>query len=291
MKKRNLAGLMVSLMLGWHVLPVHAQEASAPGASPPAGTLAVVNGVSIPETQLDEAVRVAVQVGHQTDTPQLRQVLKQQLIVRELFRQNAQKAGYGAKPEVQQAMEQAKTNAETQLYLKDNVHPEAVTDAQVKARYDEIIGSLGKEEYKPRLIVVPDAATATIVLTHLKSGQAFDALARQYSTAPGAAAGGALPWVSFRTPAEEGKTQGLPLAVAQAIEQLPVGAVTPQPVALGKDGEGSFAVVKLDTKRSTQIPSFDQAKETIRQQLQALALEKAIARFTTGVVKSASIQQ
>ncbi|MFP6557914.1 peptidyl-prolyl cis-trans isomerase [Paraburkholderia sp. B3] len=271
--------------------PTFAHAADAPAAGLPAGTAAVVNGVSISDVQLDEAVRVAVQVGHQADTPQLRQAVKQQLIARELFRQNAEKAGYGTKPEVQQAMDVAKTNAEMQLYLKDNIHAEPVTDAQVKARYDEIVASLGRVEYKPRIIVVPDEATATIVLAQLKSGQPFDALARQYSKAPSAAAGGELPWVSFKTPAEDGKTQGLPLAVAQAIAQLPAGGVTPQSVALGKDGSGPYAIVKVDAMRPTQVPAFDQAKATIAQQLQALALEKAAALFTAGLLKGATIQQ
>jgi peptidyl-prolyl cis-trans isomerase C len=271
--------------------PTFAHAAEAPAAGLPAGTAAVVNSVSIPDARLDEAVRVAVQVGHQTDTPQLRQAVKQQLIARELFRQNAEKAGYGTKPEVQQAMELAKANAEMQLYLKDNIHPEPVTDAQVKARYDEIVESLGTVEYKPRIIVVPDAATSTIVLAQLKSGQPFDALARQYSKAPSAAAGGELPWVSFRTPVEKGKTQGLPLVVAQAIAQLPAGGVTPQPVAVGKDSQGPFAIVKVDAMRPTQVPAFDQTQGAIRQQLQALALEKAAAQFTAGLVKGATIQQ
>lgn len=271
--------------------PTLVHAADAPAASLPAGAIAVVNGVSITQAQLDDAVRVAVQLGHRTDTPQLRLTLKQQLIARELFRQNAEKAGYGAKPEVQQAMDQAKANAETQLYLKDNVRPDPVTDAQVKARYDEIVATLGKEEYKPRIIVVPDTATSTIVLAQLKSGQAFDALAREYSKAPSAPAGGELPWVSFKTPVEEGKTQGLPLPVARAIAQLPVGGVTAQSVALGKDGNGPYAILKVDAMRPTQVPAFDQAKETIRQQIQALALEKAAAQFTVGLMKDAKIQQ
>lgn len=273
------------------LLPTLVQAADAPAAtmSLPAGTVAVVNGVNITQAQLDEAVRVAVQLAHQTDSPQLRQPLKQQLIARELFRQNAEKAGYGAKPEVQQAMEQTKANAETQLCLKDNIRPDPVTDAQVKARYDEIVATLGKQEYKPRIIVVPDTATATIVLAQIKAGQQFDALDRQYSKAPSAQAGGELPWVSFKTPAEEGKTQGLPLPVAQAIEKLPVGGVTAQSVVLGKDGP--YAILKVDAVRPTQVPAFDQAKETIRQQLQALALEKAAAQFTAGLMKSATIQQ
>ncbi|CAM2191703.1 Peptidyl-prolyl cis-trans isomerase [Paraburkholderia kururiensis] len=267
--------------------PAMAQTASAPAATLPVGTVAAVNGIAIPQSQLDEAVRIAAQVAHQPDTPQLRQALKQQLIARELFRQNAEKAGYGSKPEVQQAMEAAKTNAETQLYLKDSIHAAPVTDEQVKARYDQIVASLGKEEYKPRVIAVPDAMTAATVLSELKSGKPFDVLAQQYSVAPSKANGGELPWVSFKTPVTEGKTQGLPLPVAQAITQLPVGGVTPDSIPVGN----VRLIVKLDAKRPTQIPAFDAVKETIRKQLEALALEKAAADFTAGLLKGATVQQ
>jgi hypothetical protein len=103
-----------------------------------AGTVARVNGVDIPEAQLDDVLSAS----RQPDTPQVRQAVRQDLIARELLRQNAEKQRYGTKPEVQAAMNTAKVNAETQLYVKDSIHPEPVTDAQVRARYDEIVASV-----------------------------------------------------------------------------------------------------------------------------------------------------
>ncbi|KVU91695.1 peptidylprolyl isomerase [Burkholderia ubonensis] len=258
-------------------------QAQTPASSPaPAGTVATVNGTPITQAEVDAVLRAS----RQPDTPQLRQAIKNQLIARVLIQQAADKANYGTKPEVQAAMQVAKANAETQLYLKDNVKPAPVTDSDIKARYDEIVASLGKDEYKPRLIVVKDAATAATVLSELKAGKPFDGLARQYSIGPSRDAGGELPWVSFKTPATEGKTSGLPVAIARALEKLPVGAVTPEPVAV----DGARAIVKLDAKRPTQVPAFNQAQATIRQQLEALALEKASAQFVGGLLKNATIQ-
>ncbi|WP_133666497.1 hypothetical protein [Paraburkholderia sp. BL10I2N1] len=57
-----------------------------------------------------------------------------------------------------------------------------MTGTEVKARYDAIVASLGKEEYKPRTITEADDATAKAVLGALKSGTTFDALAHQCST-------------------------------------------------------------------------------------------------------------
>jgi parvulin-like peptidyl-prolyl isomerase len=129
--------------------------------------------------------------------------------------------------------------------------------------------------------------TAATVLSELKAGKRFDVLAQQYSVAPSKANGGELPWVSFKTPVTEGKTQGLPLAVAQAITQLPVGGVTPESIPAGS----TRLIVKLDAKRPTQVPTFDAVKDTIRKQLEALALEKAAADFTAGLLKGATVQQ
>lgn len=252
-------------------------------AALPTGTVAVVNGTPITHSEVDAVLKAS----RQSDTPQIRQAIKNQLITRVLIQQAAEKASYGSKPEVQTAMQVAKANAETQLYMKDNVKPAPVTDAQVKARYDEIVASLGKDEYKPRLIVVKDAATAATVLSELKAGKSFEGLARQYSIVPSRDAGGELPWVSFKTPATEGKTSGLPVAIAQAVEKLPVGAVTPESIPV----DGARVIVKLDAKRPTQVPAFNATKTTIQQQLQALALEKASADFVGSLLKSATIQQ
>ncbi|WP_126284724.1 peptidylprolyl isomerase [Burkholderia stagnalis] len=258
---------------------VYAQTAAT---SQPTGTVATVNGTAIAQAEVDAVVRAS----RKPDTPQIRQAIRNQLIARVLIQQAAEKANYAGKPEVQAAMQVAKANAETQLYLKDNVKPEPVTDAQVKARYDEIAASLGKDEFKPRLIVVKDAATAATVLSELKSGKSFDGLARRYSIAPSRDAGGELPWVSFKTPATEGKTSGLPVAIAQTLMKLPVGAIAPDSIPL----DGARAIVKLDAKRPTQLPAFSQAQATIRQQLETLALKRASAQFVGGLLKNATIQ-
>ncbi|WP_309477052.1 peptidylprolyl isomerase [Trinickia acidisoli] len=252
-------------------------------ASLPDGVIAIVNGTPIARADLDDAV----QRSGQPDTPQLRQNLKQLLITREVLRQDAEGANYGAKSEVQQAMITAKMGTETQLYLKDNVHPKAVSDNAIKARYDAITASLGRVEYKSSLISVHDATTAAMILRELKAHKRFDELARQYSADSSAQFDGELPWVSFRVPVVQGQTQGLSFPIAQALAALQVGAVTTEPLRIGD----MFVIVKLDAQRPTQPPSFDQVKGSLRQQLQAEALREATDQFVSGRVKQASIQQ
>ncbi|MEZ0601210.1 hypothetical protein ACAX43_03475 [Paraburkholderia sp. IW21] len=50
-------------------------------------------------------------------------------------------------------------------------------------------------------------------------------------------------------------------------------------------------IVKLDSKRPTNVLGFDQAKDRIRQQLQALARQKATTAFAAKLVKGATITQ
>ncbi|WP_419688183.1 peptidyl-prolyl cis-trans isomerase [Burkholderia theae] len=266
--------LLIAALAGALSGAAHAQTAA---------TVATVNGAPITQADVDAMLRAS----GQPDSPQIRDAIKQQLITRVLIQQAAEKANYADKPEVKAAMQQAKASAEVQLYVRDNLKPEPVTDAQVKARYDELVAALGKNEYKPRLIVVKDPATAATVLSELKSGKSFDGLARQYSMAPSRDTGGELPWVSFNTPAAEGKTAGLPLSIAQALEKLTVGAATKDSIPV----DGVRAIVKLDAKRPTQVPGFETAKPGLQQQLQAIAVEKASAQMIGNLLKDAKITQ
>ncbi|WP_081938511.1 peptidyl-prolyl cis-trans isomerase [Burkholderia pyrrocinia] len=258
------------------------KPADAPTAIP-ADAVASVNGVPIAQAQIDEAVRLS----KAPDTPALRAALKNQLIARELFRQAALKLHYDTKPQVVAAVEQAKALAMTQAYLRDQVKPAPVADADVKARYDAVVATLGENEYKPSVIAVNDADTAKQIIARLKKGEDFGGLARQFSKGPAAAQGGALNWISFKTPIEAGHTQNWPQPLAEALVKLPQGGLTREPVQIGD----AYWIVRADDKRPTQVPTFDQAKDTLRQQLEQVAMEKATAQVVADLIRNARIQQ
>ncbi|MGG1943745.1 peptidyl-prolyl cis-trans isomerase [Trinickia sp. NRRL B-1857] len=281
-------GIAVTALLSMLVAPAFGAQESAPaapaaGVTLPTGVAARVNGVSIAQADVDAAVR---QSG-QPDTPQVRTTMKNQLIARELFRQAAQKAHYDTHADVKASLEQAKAMLMMQAYLRDAIKPAPVTDADVKAKYDAIVASLGQNEYKSSAIVVKDAATAKTVLDQLKKGGDFAQLAKQYSQGPSAAQGGALNWVSFKTPIVEGQTQGWPQPVAEALVKLPQGAVSSAPIQLGDQ----FWILRVDQMRPTQIPTFDQSKAQLRKELEQVAMAKATAQVVTDLVKSAHIEQ
>lgn len=250
----------------------------------PAGVVATVNGTPITQAQLDRAV---AQSGLAAN-PNVVQALKQQLVARELFRQQAAKnPAYDKLAAVQQAVKETHDAAITQAWLKDNIKPAPVTDAQVKARYDAIVSSLGDKEYKARVIQVGDDVTASQVIAQLKQGGDFAKLAQQYSSAPNKARGGEMDWASFKVPVEEGKSQNLPLPLAREIAALPPGAVSAAPVEVGNQRY----IVKVDAVRPTQVPAFDAVKPAIRQTLEASELERATVQVVGGLLKQAKVVQ
>ncbi|RAS05031.1 peptidylprolyl isomerase [Cupriavidus alkaliphilus] len=245
---------------------------------------ASVNGVAITDAQITQML----QQSGLPDTPQARNAIQQQLIARELFRQEAAKdKGLESRPDVQQALRDAKAYVLMLAWLKDHIKPAPVTDAQVRERYDTIVASLGEKEYKARLIEVADPAAANSALTRIKGGEDFAKVAQAVSIAPSKARGGAMDWVSFKLPVQEGQTQNLPLPIAQAIASLPAGAVSAEPVAWNNR---SF-LVKVDEARPTQVPAYDTVKPGIQQALQAQALERATAALVTQLLAKAKITQ
>jgi len=258
--------------------------ASALACGLQAAQAATVNGVAV----TDEQVTQAMQQMRIADAPQAREAIKQQLIARELFRQEAAKdKTLETRPEVQAALREARNNILTQAWLKDRIKPAPVTDEQVRQRYDAIVASLGEKEYKARVIEVADDAAAGSALARIKSGEDFGKVAQAVSLAPSRASGGAMEWISFKVPAQEGQTQSLPLPLAQAIAALPAGAVSAAPIAWN---DHRF-LVKVDEARPTQVPAYEAVKPGIQQALQAQALERATTALVTQLLTKAKITQ
>jgi peptidyl-prolyl cis-trans isomerase C len=265
-----------------------AQQTPA-GAAPATATadkpLATVNGVAIPQKLYEHAVKQAIAQGN-PDTPQLREAVKAQLIARELFVQEAAKQKLDKDPQVLAAAEEAKRNAMLQKYLQGQIQVKQVTEEDVKAHYEKAKAALGAKEFQLRAIMLNSEQRAREVRDQAVKGKDFAELARQWSLAPSATRGGELGWVSFKTPAKDGETQGLPLPIAQAVEKLQKGKVT-EPVAV----QNTWWLVRLEDVRATKAPTFDQAKPNIYRMLQAKELERATGELFARLSKSATIAQ
>jgi peptidyl-prolyl cis-trans isomerase C len=259
-----------------------AQQTPAAPADKP---LATVNGVSIPQSLLEQTVKQAVTQGN-PDSPQLREALKSQLIARELFLQEAAKQKLDKDPQVLAVVEEAKRNAMVQRYLQSQVQLKQVSEDEVKAHYEKVKAGLGAKEYQLRAMMLNTGQRAKELRDQLAKGKDFAELAREWSLAPSATRGGELGWISFKSPAKEGETQGLPLPLAQAVEKLQKGKVSD-----ALEVQGRWWIVKLEDVRPVKVPSFDQAKPGIYRLLQTKEAERATAELVGKLSKSAAITQ
>ena len=191
----------------------------------------------------------------QKDTPELRAALKQELVARELMVQEAQKRGLDKLPSTQDALVAMRQNLLIELVLSDEFTKNPVTEVELKAEYDRQVKALKSagelQQFQISTIVVSSEADARSVMTAVRSGQAFDALAKARSMDPSKDKGGDLGWF-------------LPDQIAPAISNVVVnlapGAVSAAPIQVGP----YWHVVKLTAKRPYQVPGFDESKNLLQ---------------------------
>lgn len=250
---------------------------------PPVGTdkpVATVNGKAISASLFQQALQQALAQGRR-DSAQLREQIVNQLVAGELFVQAAAKQGLDKDPQVLAIVEEAKRGAMVQRYLRQTLKLNPVTEDQVKARYERLQGA---KDYKLRVLLVPNEVRARELRDALGKGKDFGELARQWSLAPSSTRGGELEWVSFKSPAKEGETSGLPLPIAQAVEKLPKSKVS-EPINL----QGRWWLVRLDDVRPTRLPSYEQARQNIYNSLAAQELQRATAELAQQLSRNATI--
>lgn len=246
--------------------------------------VASVNGTSISQTAFDQEVQRAIKSGAK-DSSQLRDAIKTQMIANELLYQEAQKQKLDKSSEVLRAIDAVKRQAMVDLYITKNIKPQQVTDVAVKDEYENFKARLGAQEYRIRLIQTASESDAQAALKQVKSGQDFAQVAQKTSVNPNAQQGGAVNWISFKTPVQEGKTNGLPLSIAQAIEKMKAGDVSPI-----INASGAWWIVKLDESRATKLPKFDELKDEIRNALNARAFDAALNAKLESLYKQSKIQ-
>lgn len=237
---------------------------SAPAA---AQNIAKVNGIAIPESRVEAMMRAAAAQGQQ-DSPQLRQRMRDELIMREIVSQEAGKLGLAKLPEVANQLELSRQNVLTQAYVQEYFKKNPVSDADVQAEYDKLRKGLGDKEYRARHILVKSEEQARDILTKLKAGGKFDELARQSEDPGSKDKGGDLDWVS---------PGGLVPEFSRAMVSLKKGDTVEAPVKT----QYGFHVIRLDDVREARPPSIEQTRPRIMEALQRQKFEKMLAELRT----------
>jgi peptidyl-prolyl cis-trans isomerase C len=127
----------------------------------------------------------------------------------------------------------------------------ASTDAKLRAKYADFVKSNpGKEEVSARHILVATEAEAKAVIAELQKGGDFAAIAKAKSKDPGSQNGGDLGYF--------GREDMVP-EFADVAFKLKKGEYTKEPVKT----QFGWHVIKVEDKRTSAPPSFDEAKEEL----------------------------
>lgn len=249
MKKQLLSGLVAAALLGTVALPVAAQN------------LAIVNGKAVPKERA-EVLKQQVERSGRPVTPEMEGQIKDEVIAREVFMQEAQKRGLEATADYKTQMDLARQTILIRELFADYQKKNPVTDAEIQAEYNKFVTANSGKEYKASHILVASEDEAKTIIASIKKGAKFADIAKKQSKDPGSGAkGGDLDWANPSSYVAE---------FTQALIKLDKGKMTQTPVK----SQFGWHVIRLDDTREAQMPKLDEVKPQIAQQLQQQKLAK-----------------
>ena len=226
-----------------------------------AQNLAVVNGKAVPKARMDAMAQQMAKAGRPV-TPDMEGQLKDEIIAREIFLQEAQKKGLDATEDYKAQMALARETILIRELFMDWQKKNPVTDEAIKAEYDKFVAANSGKEFKARHILVEKEADAKDIIARIKKGAKFEDIAKKQSKDPGSAVnGGDLDWANPRSYVPE---------FTEALLKLKKGQLTDTPVK----SQFGYHVIRLDDERQAQLPKLEEVKPQIAQQLQQQMMAK-----------------
>jgi peptidyl-prolyl cis-trans isomerase C len=222
---------------------------------------AIVNGKPVPKARMDVLAQQLAAAGRPV-TPEMQGQLREEVVAREIFMQEAQKQGLDATDDYKNQLELARQAILIRQLFENYRKANAVSDADVQAEYDKFVAANGGKEYKARHILVEKEDQAQKILADLKKGQKFEDIAKKQSKDPGSGAnGGDLDWAAPASFVPE---------FSEAMIKLKKGETTSAPVK----SQFGYHVIRVDDIRQAQLPKIEEVKPQIVQQLQQQRLQK-----------------
>lgn len=227
-----------------------------------AQNVAMVNGKPVPKARVEMLLQQATKQSGQPRTPELEQQVKDEVVLREMFMQEAEKQGLARSADYKAQMELARQSILIRELFNEYGKKNPVTDAEAQAEYDKYKAQAGGTEYHARHILVDKEDEAKALIKDIKGGANFDELAKKNSKDTGSGQnGGDLDWANPNSYVPE---------FAQALSALKKGEMTETPVKT----QYGYHIIKLEDTRQAQFPSFDEVKPRIQQGLAQQKLAK-----------------
>ena len=231
------------------------------GSTAFAQNIAIVNGKAIPQSRADTLTQQVQRSGTKV-TPEIEGKIKEEVIAREIFIQEAKKLGLDATDDFKTQMELAQQTILIRELFTNYQKNHPVSDEEIKAEYDKFVASNNGKEYKAHHILVEKEEQAKAIIAQLKKGGKFEDIAKKSSKDPGSGAkGGELGWAAAGNYVAE---------FSQALTKLAKGGTTDAPVKT----QFGYHIIRLDDVRDAELPKLEAIKPQVAQQIQQQSLSK-----------------
>jgi peptidyl-prolyl cis-trans isomerase C len=226
-----------------------------------AQNVAIVNGKPVPKARVDILLQQAARGGQQLP-PNAEAQARDQVVLREIFAQEAERKGISNSPEYRAQMELARQSIMIGLLFEDYRKKNQGSDAEAKAEYDKAKAANSGTEYRASHILVEKEDEAKDLIKQIKAGAKFDELAKKHSKDPGSGQkGGDLDFA---------KPDSYVPEFSKAMVALKKGEMTNEPVK----SQFGFHIIRLDDQREAQFPSFDDVKDQVKQRLAQVKMQQ-----------------
>jgi peptidyl-prolyl cis-trans isomerase C len=238
-----------------------------------AQNVAIVNGKAVPKARVD-ALALQLSRSGRPVTPEMQGQIREEVIAREVFMQEAEKLGLSSTDDFKVQMELARQAILIRELFADYQKKNPVTDADLKGEYDKFVAANGGKEYKARHILVDKEDEAKAIIARLKRGGKFEDIAKKDSKDPGSGAnGGDLDWANPSSYVPE---------FSEAMAKLNKGQLTDTPVKT----QFGYHVIRVDDIRTAKLPAFEELKPQIAQQMQ----QQKLSAFQQGLRDKAKVE-
>jgi peptidyl-prolyl cis-trans isomerase C len=243
-----------------HALALALTTLLAVGAAQ-AQNIAVVNGKPVPKARVEILIQQAEKAGQKV-SPEMQVQARDQVVLREIFVQEAERRGIQASADYRAQMELARQSILIRQLFDDFKVKNPVTDEAAKVEYDKFKAQAAGTEYRAAHILVEKEDEAKDLIKQIKAGAKFDDLAKKHSKDPGSGAnGGDLDFA---------KPDAYVPEFSKAMTTLKKGEMTETPVK----SQFGFHIIRLDDTREAQFPGFDDVKGQIKQRLEQVKVQQ-----------------
>ena len=226
-----------------------------------AQNIASVNGKPVPKARVDMLIQQAERSGQKVG-PEIQQQARDQVVLREIFVQEAEKRGVAASVDFRNQMELARQSILIRELFEDFRKKNPVSDAEAQGEYDKFKAQATGTEYRARHILVDKEEEAVALIKKIKAGEKFEDLAKASSKDSGSGANGGD--LDFAKPDSYVPEFG------GALTKLKKGEMTDTPVK----SQFGWHIIRLDDTREASFPAFDEIKAQIKQRFEQGKLQK-----------------